>query len=134
MRYERVDFLGAEVERAPGSELRVRVRLGVDGESYLGEERGTGAGIVELRLAVEATLSALEEAVPNGPHLEQVGVKSVRAFDAEAILVALRVDGPDGKSLLGCVPVGASPGRAAATATLDAVNRILGRPEPEGED
>lgn len=117
------------MERAPGSEIRVRVRLAVDGDEFVGEERGTGAGIVELRLAVEATLSALEEAVPDGPHLEQVGVKSVHAFDADAVMVALRVNGPDGKSLLGCVPVGASAGRAAAAATLDAVNRILGRPD-----
>jgi len=126
--YERVRFRGAEVERAPGSEIRVRVRLTAGDVEYVGKERGTGSGVVELRLAVEATLAALEKAVPDGPRLQMAGVKSVHAFDADAVLVSLRVDGPDGKSLLGCVPVGASLGRAAATATLDAVNRILGRP------
>lgn len=131
--YERVRFLGAEVERAPGSEIRVRVRLGGRKDVYVGKRRGTGAGVVELRLAVEATLEALEKAVPDGPRLQLAGVKSVHAFDADAVLVSLRVDGPAGKSLLGCVPVGASPGRAAATATLDAVNRILGRPEQEAD-
>ncbi len=127
--HERVRFRGAEVERAPGSEIRVRVRLGDGSDVYVGRERGTGSGVVELRLAVKATLSALEKAVPDGPRLQMAGVKSVHAFDADAVLVSLRVDGPDGKSLLGCVPVGASLGRAAATATLDAANRILGRPE-----
>ena len=120
------------MERAPGSEIRVRVRLATDDVEYVGKERGTGSGVVELRLAVEATLTALEKAVPDGPRLQMAGVKSVHAFDADAVLVSLRVDGPDGQSLLGCVPVGASLGRAAATATLDAANRILGRPE-DGE-
>lgn len=128
-RDERIRFQGAEVERTPGSEIRVRVRLGTGGDVYVGEERGTGSGVVELRLAVEATLAALEQAVPDGPRLQMAGVKSVHAFDADAVLVSLRVDGPDGHSLLGCVPVGASLGRAAAMATLDGANRILGRPE-----
>ena len=127
--FERIRFLGAEIEHAPGSELRVRVRLAVRGSEFVGKKRGAGAGVVELRMAAEATLAALEKAVPEGPRLQLAGVKSVHAFDADAVMVSLRVDGPDGKSLLGCVPVGASPGRAAATATLDAVNRILGRPE-----
>lgn len=101
----------------------------MDDESFTGERRGTGTGVVELRLAVEATLDALEEAVPRAPRLELVGVKSVHAFDADAVMVGLRRGSPDeGTRLLGCVPVGASPARAAATATLDAVNRILGRP------
>lgn len=132
--HERVHFQGAEVERAPGSEIRVRVRLETGDGIYVGKERGTGSGVVELRLAAEATLAALEEAVPGGPRLQLAGVKSVHAFDADAVLVSLRVDGPDGKSLLGCVPVGASPGRAAATATLDAANRILGRPDERDAD
>ncbi len=131
--YERVRFLAAEVEHAPGSEIRVRVRLAVPGRECLGEVRGTGAGVVELRLAAEATLDALADAVPEAPRLQLGGVKSVHAFDADAVLVSLRVDGPDGKSLLGCVPVGESPGRAAAMATLDAVNRVLGRPEAAGD-
>lgn len=121
-------FRGVDVERAPASELRVRVSLTVDGEPFVGERRGTGTGVVELRLAVEATLAALDGAVPKGPRLKLVGVKSVHAFDADAVMVGLRHGGPDGTRLLGCVPVGASPARAAATATLDAVNRILGRP------
>lgn len=117
------------MERAPASELRVRVRLTVGEESFSGERRGTGTGVVELRLAVEATLDALEDAVPRAPRLELIGVKSVHAFDADAVMVGLRREGPDGGGrLLGCVPVGATPARAAATATLDAVNRILGRP------
>lgn len=127
-RRERVRFLGAEVERAPASELRVRVRLAVRGDDFVAETRGTGAGVVELRLAVEATLSALEEAVPRAPRFQMVGVKSVRAFDAEAVMVGLRTAPPDERHLMGCVRVGASPARAAATATLDAVNRVLGRP------
>lgn len=128
--HERVRFLGAQVRHAPGSEIRVRVQLEANGRECSGERRGTGAGVVELRLAAEATLSALEEAAPDAPRMQLGGVKSVHAFDADAVLVSLRVDGPDGKSLLGCVPVGASAGRAAAMATLDAVNRFLGRPEP----
>lgn len=127
-RYERVRFVDADVERAPASELRVRIQLSAEDEEFLGERRGTGAGVVELRLAVKATLDALAEAVPRGPRLKLVGVKSVRAFDGEAVMVGLRTARPAGKQLLGCVPVGASPARAAATATLDAVNRILGRP------
>lgn len=119
------------MERAPASRLRVRVRLSADDEDYAVERKGTGTGVVELRLAVEATLDALEQAVPKAPRLELVGVKSVHAFDADAVMVGLRRDGHDGSRLLGCVPVGTSPARAAATATLDAVNRILGRPHLE---
>lgn len=112
--------------------MRVRVRLSTDGEEYVGETRGTGTGVVELRLAVQATLSALEEAVPRAPRLELVGVKSVRAFDAEAVMVGVRTPLPDDTNLMGCVRMGESPARAAAAATLDAVNRVLGRPYMEG--
>jgi hypothetical protein len=55
-----------------------------------------------------------------------VGVKQVRAFDAELTVVSLYRVGAPAQKLLGSVLTGTDPHRAAAIAVLNALNRTLG--------
>ncbi len=58
---------------------------------------------------------------------ELIGVKMVRAFDANLIIVSLSMRGnPAPTRLLGCYLAEGDIARGAATAVLNATNRVLG--------
>ncbi|MFQ5889061.1 MAG: hypothetical protein ACE5JR_03300 [Gemmatimonadota bacterium] len=126
----RLRFVGTQVTRERGSNLRIRVELERDGEAYSGDAAGVGLDTVELRLAVDATLAALRRAAPKAPAFRLVGIKRVHAFDADVVLVSLREE--SGGRLLGAVAVEESLAEGAARAVLDATNRTLGRPSRAG--
>jgi hypothetical protein len=82
----------------------------------------------ELRCAVQACLHALAQGIPELA-FEIVGVKAVRAFDANVIIVSLAVKGlPGAARLVGSYLAGQNLPRGAALATLNAVNRVITRP------
>lgn len=129
---ERLRFVSAEVDRLPGSRVRITVTVSHRGREARGESEGVGDRQVELRLAARAALEAVGAALGRKGYLELVGLKQIHAFDADLVLVAVRTADDPNRRLVGAVPVDGDPGRTAAVATLDAVNRVVGAELPEG--
>ncbi len=121
----RLRLAGVRSEHRPDSGVRIVVELEADGERHRGEVEGVGTGAVQLRLAGAATLEAVRRAVPGTEGLRLVGMKTVRAFDADLVLAGLRSHREEERRLVGAVPSDGDPDRAAAAAVLDAVNRVL---------
>ena len=117
----------AEGMRAPGSRIEVCVTLRIGRQRYEGLSAGVGLDVIELRLAAEATLQAIHQAV-GSERFTLVGIKRLHAFDADVILVALRDQTECARRYIGAVPVRSTNIHAAAAAVLDATNRILTAP------
>jgi hypothetical protein len=122
----RIKFAKLErvVERS-GS-VRIRVSLGWSGDITIGEAKGENGDLLEQRTAASATLIALENVVGEPLGVKLVGVKHVRAFDEELMVVAMYRPGPPAQRLVGSVSIDSDPRRAAAVAVLNGLNRILG--------
>lgn len=121
----RVKF--ANIERlVDHNEVRIRVTLEWSGETTIGEAKGESGDLIELRTAAAAALHALEQMLHEDLHIKLVGVKQVKAFDAELMVVALYRGGDSPQRLVGSVSAAGDPRRAAAVAVLNALNRILG--------
>lgn len=112
------------VERS-GS-VRMRVSLEWNGELKHGEAAGESGDLLEQRTASTATLIALEAVVGENLGIKLVGVKHVRAFDEELMVVAMYRAGPPAQRLVGSVSIDNDARRAAAVAVLNGLNRILG--------
>lgn len=156
---ERIQLLRVEfvVTQSGGSE--VTVLLGTpSGEEFRGQGAGLGHREGTMRATVEATLRALAPLCGDRLHLSLRGTRSLRAFDALLVIVALnartgparaeasRFDRPGPSSggshyrLIGTV---AAPEedlvRGTVMAVLDAANRvvegyaILGAPETRSD-
>ena len=138
----RLRFVSAEASKTPGSRIDVRVTLALRAtedapeRQFVGEASGVGDVILEPRLAVEATLAAIAEATGDPGYFRLVGIKVVPAFDTRVVLVCLRTSDERSAQVVGAVPLRGAMARTAATAALDATNRLvgglLGAPEAEG--
>lgn len=117
----------AVAERAPGARVGVEVNLRIGRQTYKATSEGVGHETIEMRVAAEATLQALHEAIGE-THFELVGIKRMHAFDADVVLVALRQRRDSAQRFIGAVPVRSTLVHAAAAAVLDATNRIVTRP------
>ncbi len=143
-RYERrLRFVSAESSRSPGSRFDVRITLalqdpGEDSDAsesrYVGEASGVGDVILEPRLAVEATLTAIAEATGDPEYFRLLGIKVVHAFDTRVVLVCLRTSDDRSAQVVGAVPFSGAMARTAATAALDATNRLVGLTLAQAED
>ena len=78
------------------------------------------------RTSAAAALQALEQVLGEQLDIKLAGVKQVKAFDAELMVVALYKSKGAPTRLVGSVSVGDNPRRAAAVAVLNALNRLLG--------
>jgi hypothetical protein len=80
-----------------------------------------------LRCAAQAAVAALESAIGRRVTFELLGVKSLRAFDANVIIVSLTTqgDGP-ARRIVGSYLAESDLERGAALAVLHATNRVLG--------
>jgi hypothetical protein len=128
----RVRFVAARAERQPGSRVRVSVEVAFEGQSHVAEAEGIGTETIEIRLAALATLDAIRQ-VTDTPPFRFVGIKSMHAFDADVILVALRDPEMEGTRYIGAVPVRTTHVAAAAAAVMDATNRVLFRRAEEDD-
>ncbi len=117
----------AEAMRAPGSRVEVCVTLRVGRQRFEGLSAGVGLELIELRLAAEATLGAIHQAIGT-ERFVLVGIKRLHAFDADVILVALRDHDDHARRYIGAVPVRSTIVHGAAAAVLDATNRIITAP------
>ena len=130
---DRLRFAQFALDRLPNGRCRVHVELTWrDGAAYRGECEGLGSEAGELRCAAQACVNALTQAVAgaNAVKFDLLGVKSVRAFDATVVIVALTANGdaPDahGQRIIGSYLTDTDAARGAALAVLNATNRILG--------
>ncbi|TVP47878.1 MAG: hypothetical protein EA350_04100 [Gemmatimonadales bacterium] len=137
---ERVELLDVVLVVTPNGGSEVTVHLGVPGgERFIGQGAGLGHREGTMRAAVDATLRALTPLCDGRLRLELRGVRSMRAFDALLMIVALTatvvsdpdsdgdsIPGGDRYRLIGTV---AAPEedlvRGTVMAVLDAANRVV---------
>lgn len=112
------------VERS--GNVKIRVAMEWQGVVKIGEASGESGDLLEQRTAAAASLAALESLAGESLGIKLVGVKHVRAFDEELMVVALYRPGPPSQRLVGSVSIDNDPRRAAAVAVLNGLNRILG--------
>ena len=74
----------------------------------------------------KAAIEAIESFSQGGLGLELMGVKLVRAFDANVIIVSATQRSARSTRLVGCYLADRDPVRGAALAVLNATNRVLG--------
>ncbi len=121
----RVRFMG--VER---TEDHRRTRIDVDLEWGAVIYRGTAScersPAIELNTTAAAVVDGLERLTDVDLGLRVVGVKSFRAFDSELMVASLSGNDGSRKHLVGAVIVNDDLFKAAALATLSALNRTLG--------
>lgn len=130
IRGERVErrarFDRIERFESPDRQVRIRAVLEWEGEAYYGDAVGEAGLAIELRTAAAAALEALQRLTGQELAVRLVGIKQVRAFDAELTVVSLYRTGTPSQKLLGTVLTGPDPHRAAALSVLNALNRHLG--------
>lgn len=122
----RIKFSKIERVLERSGNVRMRVSLEWNGELKHGEAVGESGDLLEQRTAATATLIALEAVVGENLGIKLVGVKHVRAFDEELMVVAMYRAGPPAQRLVGSVSIDNDARRAAAVAVLNGLNRILG--------
>ena len=124
----RLRFTGFTFKRAPHGECTAEVELEwTEGVKVRGAASGQSSTTVDLRVAAEAALRAVMTFTDGALSFELIGVKHVRAFDANVIIVAIgnkKSEGP--RTLLGAYLAESDPVRGAAIAVLSATNRVLG--------
>jgi hypothetical protein len=127
-RRERLRFTGFTLERSPAGRVTCQVTLEfAPGEAIVGRAEGQASPSGDSRLGAEAAIRALEAFTEREIAFELVGVKVVRAFDANVVIVSLTQKGDAGPDrLLGCYLADGDMVRGAALAVLNATNRILG--------
>lgn len=125
---QRLRFAEFAIERLANGRCRARVVLTAADAQYVGEAEGLTSQAGELRCAAQACVEALTQALHEGIGFELLGVKSVRAFDANVVIVSLatRGNGSPHRVVGSVLTEDADPSRAAALAVLNATNRILG--------
>lgn len=126
IRRERLSFGSFTFTRSPAGRCVVQVELEYDGKKYVGKMEGQSSPIGDLRLGAEAALQAVEAFAQGGLGLELMGVKLVRAFDSNVVIVSCTQRNARGTRLVGCYLADRDSVRGAALAVLNATNRVLG--------
>lgn len=121
----RVILSDVERNRAPDGNVQIRCTLKLRGDEHDGTASSESGEPMEMRAAAAATLQALDRALGGGVGLRLVGIKQIRAFDSDLVIVSIWTSESPARHLIGAVPVTAGPIRAACTAVLDASNRFL---------
>ncbi len=127
-RRSRLRFTNFQFERTPTGRVTARVELEWNpGESVVGRSDGIATPLGDLRISVDATLRAIEAFARGSVTFELIGVKTMRAFDANMVMVSVLANtGKETHRLLGCQLTDDDVYRGAVVATLQATNRVLG--------
>ena len=122
---ERVRFGDFFYERSAAAHVTCRVALSRDGRQFIGTAEGYASPLGDLRFGAEAAIHALEAMEP-AIKLELIGVKVVRAFDANVVIAAVVLKtAASSERLLGSYLAEGDVVRGAALAILNATNRRL---------
>src|SRR5581483_11656898 len=126
-RRERLRFADFSFSRTPSGQCSTEVSLEWDSRMYVGRAIGQSSPLGDFRVAAEACLRALEDFAKGAMHFELLGIKHVRAFDSNLLIVSvsLREDSQTTR-LVGCYLAETDTRRGAAMAVLNATNRVLG--------
>ena len=127
-RRERLRFTGFTLTRSPSGQVTCEVSLEwAPGESIVGRAQGQASPAGDARLGADAAIRALEIFTQGTITFDLVGVKVVRAFDANVVIASLIQRGDAGPDrLLGCYLADGDMVKGAALAVLNATNRVLG--------
>src|ERR1044071_3528443 len=87
----RLKFADFSFARTPSGQCSAEVALEWDNVTYVGRAVGQSSPLGDFRVAAEAALRALEEFAKGAVHLELLGVKHIRAFDANLLIVSVSV-------------------------------------------
>jgi hypothetical protein len=124
---ERLRFVGFTFSRTQSGQCSAEVTLEFQGKSFVGRSIGPSSPLGDLRVSAEACLKALEDYTPDAQRLEILGVKQIRAFDANLAIVSIAHKEARGTlRLVGCYLADDDVNRGAAVAVLNATNRVLG--------
>jgi hypothetical protein len=128
LRRERLRFSNFHFSRTPAGICTAEVELEwVDGVRVAGKATGPSSPMGDIRVGAEAALRALESFSAGTMTFELGGIKALRAFDANIVIVAINVRVAEGpKRLLGAYLAEGEPVRGAVVAVLNATNRLLG--------
>ena len=128
LKRERLRFTNFAFARMPSGQCRAEVELEwLEQERVSGRASGVAGPLGDLRTSADAALRALEQFSKGALAFELIGVKVMRAFDANIVIVSVHVrSGGDGRRLLGCHLADGDPLRGAVLAVLHATNRTLG--------
>jgi hypothetical protein len=97
------------------------------GERVVGRSHGQASTAGDLRIAALAAIDALEKFATGDLKFELTGIKGLRAFDANIVIVSIAVrQGPGPQRLLGSCLAETDTTRASVIAVLNATNRVLG--------
>lgn len=126
VRRERLHFGAFTFTRSPAGRCIAQVDLEYDGRKFCGKCEGQSSPIGDLRLGAEAAMNAIDNFSQGALGLELLGVKLVRAFDANVIIVSCAQRSARSTRLVGCYLADQDTVRGAALAVLNATNRVLG--------
>jgi hypothetical protein len=124
---ERLKFADFSFSRTPSGQCSAEVSLEWDNVIYFGRANGQSSPLGDFRVAAEAALKALQDFAKDAMHFELLGIKHVRAFDSNLLIVSVSLR-EDSKltRLVGCYLAETDTRRGAAMAVLNATNRVLG--------
>lgn len=126
-RRERVRFADFSFLRTPSGQCSADVSLEWDGSVYRGRSSGASSPLGDFRVSAEAALKALADFAQGVVEFELLGIKHVRAFDANLLIVSVSAkEGGQLTRLVGCCLAESDTCRGAALAVLNATNRVLG--------
>jgi hypothetical protein len=128
LKRERLRFVDFKFGRTPQGACNAEVELEwLDGMRVQGKATGTSSELGDLRCAAEAAIDAIEKFSEGALELELLGVKALRAFDANIVIVSVEVKRGEGpRRLLGSYLAEQDAIRASVVAVLNATNRVLG--------
>lgn len=124
----RIQFEALDVQQLPDGRVTTRVTLAWNPQRrFQGVATGIESDTGTLRCAAEAAAEAIELAVDRKISLELLGVRTIKAFDALVVVVALSSRASDHQQrVVGSAVMRGDPARAAVNAVLGATNRLLG--------
>ena len=126
-RRERVKFADFSFTRTPSGHCSAEVTLEWDNMMFSGRAVGQSSPLGDFRIAAEAALRALEDFAKGAMHFELLGIKHVRAFDSNLLIVSISLrEDSQMTRLVGCYLAETDTSRGAAMAVLNATNRVLG--------
>ena len=104
----------------------MQVTLEYGGKKFVGKAEGPTSPVGDLRLGAEAAMQAVEAFAHGTLGLELMGVKLVRAFDSNVVIVSVTQRVSRSTRLVGCYLADEDTARGSALAFLNATNRVLG--------
>ncbi len=121
-RFDKIDVTHPERGR-----VAARVTLEWDGRSWEGHAEGVMNPAAELRVCAAAALRAVEGIVDQRANFSVIGVKEVRVFDHDLVVVLVHSPELTESRFIGMAMITEDRQRAAAMAALNATNRVVGR-------